>query len=183
MELRIRTEDLKKIGITTSQYLMLWGLYNQVRIKYFVLSGEGIQDLNEKGYIGLQDEKWLLIRKGIEIFEPPSGIFDEFIELFPTRVKDASGIVRVLSPESTDSLSGQKLRKKWHAITKTNVDIQEHIVKCLKEEVKLRKREGSLYWMRNAETWLNKATWEDYEYLLENPKEKESRHHIGEIKL
>ena len=183
MELRVEIASLKKIGITLSQYLMLWGLYNQVRIKYFVLSDDGLKDLSEKEYIGLNGDVWLLTRKGIEVFEPPTGIFDEFLKTFPVRVKDASGIVRVLSPESPDTLSGQKLRRKWHAITKTNVELQNHIVKCLKEEVGLRKKEGNLYWMRNAETWLNKATWEDYEYLLGKPKEKENGHKIGEIKL
>jgi hypothetical protein len=185
MELNIKIEDLKKIGLTLTQYITLWGIYNSVKIKYIVTDEEGINDLKTKGYMvqAFGHENFLLTKRGLELFEPPVGIFDEFIQLFPTRVKDAAGIVRILSPEGPNTLAGQKLRRKWHAITKTNTELQNHIIECLKEEVELRKKEGNLYWMRNAETWLNKCTWEDYEYLLKREKKEETERKVGEIRL
>jgi hypothetical protein len=37
--------------------------------------------------------------------------------------------------------------------------------------------------MRNMETWLNKATWEDYNYLLEKQINNIGSNKIGEIRL
>jgi hypothetical protein len=91
-------------------------------------------------------------------------------------------VVRVLSPASPSSLAGKKIKRKWCAITKNSIEKQELILNCLKAEVELRRKENNLYWMRNIETWLNKVTWEDYQYLLEEPKE-EIKGFMNEIRL
>jgi hypothetical protein len=186
MELRVKIEDLKKIDLTLTQYVYLWGLYNNVRIKYLDIQQEGIDILNEKHYIAkLKDkEEYVLTEHGVELFEPKGGIFEEFLQTFPTRVNDQTGRSRVLSPVDAKSLSGEKMKKKWYSITKNKIELEEHILSCLKQEVVLRKKEGSLFYMRNIETWLNKATWEDYQYLLEKQKpEDRGFAKVNEIRL
>lgn len=183
MELKVKIEDLKKLGITLTQYLYMWSLYNQIPVKFLDIKEEGIIRLEHSGHIIKVSGDYHLTPEGIDIFEPEEGSFSAFIEIFPTRVVDNAGAVRVLSPASPSSLVGQKLRKKWYNVTKRKSDLEDHVLQCLKREVEMRKKEGSLYWMRNAETWLNKATWEDYEYLLEQPKEREKTGKINEIKL
>jgi hypothetical protein len=186
MELRITIDELRKLGLSLTQYILLWGLYNRVKVNYLVVDTVGTEDLLKRQLVGYSTTtgELLLTTKSLEIFEPPSALFDSFIEIFPTRVKNNAGVVRVLSPDSPDSLSGKKIKHKWHSITKNNTKLQEHILECLKEEVRVRTNMGELYWMRNAETWLNKCTWENYEYLLEQPKTAEnSFNKIGEIRL
>jgi len=34
MELRITIEELKNKGLSLTQYIFIWGLYNQVKVKY-----------------------------------------------------------------------------------------------------------------------------------------------------
>lgn len=184
-ELRIKTEDLKKIGITLTQYLLSWGLYNNLRVRFLDIHQEGIDDLLEKGYIAkLKDkDEYVLTERGILLFEPEGGIYELFLKEFPTRVNDQTGRSRVLSPVDAKSLSGEKIKRKWYSITKNKNELEEHILSCLKQEVVLRKREGSLFYMRNIETWLNKATWEDYEYLLEQPIKEKTGSKVNEIKL
>jgi len=176
MELRIETDDLKKIKISLTQYIYLWSIYHRVKVKFFDISEEGIQELYKDKYIGKvvgEEDKYGLTEKGIELFEPSGGIFDTFIQVFPTRVTNHIGQSRVLSPASADTLAGKKMKRKWYSMTKNKIEVEEHILKCLEKEVELRKKEGSLYWMRNIEAWLNKATWEDYEYLLETQTKEE----------
>lgn len=186
-ELRVKIEDLKKIGITLTQYLLLWGYYNNMKVKYLDITKEGISDLKERGYLAkLKDkEEYLLTEKSITIFEPEGGIFDEFLKIFPTRVNNMAGQSRVLSPVDPKSLSGEKMKRKWFGITKNKSEVETMILSCLKAEIELRKREGNLFYMRNLEAWLNKATWEDYQYLLEKKTTDNSTgfNKVGEIRL
>lgn len=186
-ELRVKIEDLKKIGISLTQYLLCWGYYNHMKVKYLDIQQEGIDDLRSKGYIAKIKDKdeYGLTEKGVLLFEPEGGIFDEFLKLFPTRVSNTSGQSRVLSPVDPKSISGEKMKKKWYSITKNKSEVEEMILSCLKAEIQLRKKEGNLFYMRNIEAWLNKATWEDYQYLLEKQTVESSTgfNKVGEIRL
>jgi hypothetical protein len=185
MEIHVRIEDLKKINLTLTQYLVLWALYNKVEIvTYLIIDEKAIEDLKKRAFIfDKEDGIRILTSLGLEVFEPQSIFFDEFIKVFPTRVKNQAGMVRALSPASSSSLSGKKMKRKWCSITKNDVKAQEHILNCLKEEVELRRKENNLYYMRNMETWLNKATWEDYEYLLEESTKENKGFRVNEILL
>jgi hypothetical protein len=183
MELRISINDLKNMGLTLTQYVFLWGLYNQAKIKYLEISQEGLDSLIERLYLAKNGNEYVLLENAIEVFEPHKGLFNDFLNLFPTRVSNFSGETRILSPAGTDTVVGKKLKSKFYRITKNNVEFQKHVLKCLEQELNLRKKEGNLYWMRNCETWLNKATWEDYEYLLDKPIEKETGTKLNQIRL
>jgi hypothetical protein len=175
MEVTINIEHLKSIGLTLSQYIYLWSLYSQVKVKYLEISKEGLDNLIDRFYLTKNGEEYVLLENGLELFEPSNGLFEDFIKLFPTRVTNTNGESRVLSPVSVNSMSGKKMKAKFYRITGNKGEFQKHVIRCLENELNLRKKEGSLYYMRNVETWLNKATWEDYEYLLEQPKKEESK--------
>jgi hypothetical protein len=183
MELRINLRELEDLELSFTEYLVLWGLHEGVRYGKITIDQSIYDNLLAHGHIMIdEDGKYKLLQSGVEIFEPTRSNFSDFISIFPTRVSSPIGEVRVLSPASSNTVVGKRLLKKWLSITHAKPEIETKIIKCLQEEIDLRRKNGTLHFMRNAETWLNKATWEDYEYLLEQPI-KETGTKINEIKL
>ena len=166
MELRIGVDEIKDWGLLVAEYLVLFQIYHNANIKHLTIDSEVYENLEKREYMRKREDTWVLLGKGLDIFEPKEDLFDTFIQTFPTRVQVGIGETRVLSPASSDTSSGKKLRRKWNHITKGKPDTQQHIIRCLEKEVQLREREGKLMWMRSIEPWLNNYTWEDYEYLL-----------------
>lgn len=170
MEFSCNLDELDEKGLTFTEYLILFKLYNYMEYRNISINESVYELLSSKGYIKKDNEDvlgWVLTEKGEAFFDGAPELFDEFIELFPTRVTDNTGVVRVLSPASADTVQGKKLRKKWITITKNNYDKQKHIIDVLRKEVEYRSKTNKLSWMRNAETWLNNGTWEDFEFLLD----------------
>lgn len=172
MEFSCNIDELDELGLTFTEYLILFSIYNQVVYKNIEINEKVYEKLENKSYIGKTEEgTYVLLDKGFDFFVPPENLFSEFIETFPTRVVDpASGSIRILSPASANTVAGKKLKKKWDSISKGKNDFQRHVIDCLKAEIRNRTTTNSLQWMRNAETWLNNGTWEDFAYLLDKPK-------------
>lgn len=172
MEFSCNIDELDELGLTFTEYLILFSIYNSVSYKNIQINPKVYEKLEDKGYIKkIEDDNYVLLDKGYDFFVPPEDMFKEFIELFPTRVVNPNdGSVRILSPSSPDTIVGKKLKKKWDSITKGKLPTQKHIINCLKAELENRKSTNNLQWMRNAETWLNNGTWEDFAYLLDKPK-------------
>lgn len=174
-------EDVKKkhkVGFI--EYLYLISIFWNTAWKHVVFSDELKQKMLDKGFVERnEDDIIVLTEKGNAIFVPEESLFEEFLNTFPTRVTDAQGKPRVLSPARITAGGAQRLFKDWYNITKNDKLKERHIIACLKAEVNLRKNTGNLFYMRTAESWLEKATWEDYEYLLRdddnNPKPSTSR--------
>lgn len=186
MEIKITIEELREKGLTLTQYILMWGIYYRIKVKYFMIDDDGLEALKKDHWITTNEEgKYLLTSKSILLFEPKEGLFDEFVKLFPTRVTNANGQMRALSPVDPNSMAGKKLRAKWFSMLKANISLQEKVIECLKQEIMVRKKEGSLFYMRAAEAWLNKCTWEDYQYLLEKQTVESSTgfNKVGEIRL
>lgn len=168
MEFHCNLEDLEAVGLTFTEYLVLFGIYNMVVYRNIDINEKVYDSLVKKDYIYKEDKDWKLSDKGFDFFAPKDLLFEKFIETFPTRVVDPiSGAVRVLSPAGSNTIAGNKFRKKWDSLTKGNAQLQEHIIKCLEAEIRIRKNAGNLQFMRNIETWLNNGTWEDYEYAID----------------
>jgi hypothetical protein len=167
------TDDFgKRHGITFQGYLFLISIFWDHKWKYITFSDELIEILINKKLITKDDEdKIILTEKGNAIFVPEESLFETFLATFPTRVVDTQGKSRVLSPASINAGMGQRLFKTWYSITKNDKKKEQHLIRCLKEEVELRRKTGNLFYMRTAEQWLDKATWEDYEYLLEKEQD------------
>lgn len=162
----------KKYKITFSEHLFLISVYFGRTWGNITFSDQLQQKMIDEGFIIKTDTFYELTDKGNEIFEPDAGLFEEFLHIFPTRVNDVDGKPRILSPASVNTNAGHRLHTKWYQITKSDKKKERHIIECLKAEVKLREQTGKLYYMRAIETWLQKSTWEDYEYLLVEDKSK-----------
>jgi len=170
MEFSCNIDELDEMGLTFTEYLILFSIYNQVIYKNIQINEKVYEQLERKGYIRKEEEVYVLTDKGFDFFVPPENLFAEFITTFPTRVVDPiNGAVRILSPAKSETVAGKKLKHKWDTATKGRLETQKHILACLKAEIQHRTNTNSLQWMRNAETWLNNGTWEDFEYLLNTP--------------
>lgn len=168
-KLVIDLKDLKKKGLSVAQFLYLASLYYDILVRDMQeIKPEALGDLLNKGYIYGKDNGFDITDYGAMMFESDSELFDKFIELYPTRVLSPNGTPRVLSPSGPDTIAGKKLKGKWDRMTGNRKDLKEHVLKCLEAEINMRKNTNTLHFMRNAETWLNNGTWEDYAYLLEN---------------
>lgn len=168
MEFSCNIDELSELGLTFTEYLILFSIYNQVVYRNIQINEKVYDKLEEKSYIRKEKDRYELTDKGFDFFVPSENLFKEFIETFPTRVSDpVSGSVRILSPAKFETVAGKKLKKKWDSVTKGKIENQKHILECLKAEIHHRTTTNSLQWMRNAETWLNNGTWEDFEYLLD----------------
>lgn len=171
MEIKINLDELERKGLSLAQYLFMWSLYHDLIVRDREnLSADALADLVSRKLIIRKTGEWWLTESAARLFESSAEMFDEFIEKFPTRATFPNGSVRVLSPASANTVAGKKLKKKWCTIVKGNVDFEQKIIKCLEAEVKLRKREGTLHFMKGIEPWLNNGEWESYEYLLSDSK-------------
>jgi len=175
MEFSCNIDELDEMGLTFTEYLILFSIYNQVIYKNIQINEKVYEKLENKGYIEKEGDNYLLLEKGFDFFAPKDDLFEEFITIFPTRVVvPLNGSVRILSPASANTVAGKKLRKKWDTTTKGKIKFQRHVIDCLKAEIENRTATNNLQWMRNAETWLNNGTWEDYAYLLQEPESSRS---------
>lgn len=129
---------------------------------------ENTEDKNSYSFVRLTS-------KGMDIFLSNKDMFHKLIEIYPTSVKTNRGGRRALSVKDPNGIIASKLRKKWLAITKGDLEYQTKVLKCLKKEIEIRKRSGELAYMQNVETWLHNATWEKYEHLID--KDEDSTTH------
>lgn len=179
------TDDIReKHKVTFFEFLYLITIFWDKPWKHLSFSEELKEKVAKRGFTELdEDGKVILTDKGNEIFIPEDGLFDEFIKIYPTRVTDAQGKSRVLSPAKSGSGGAQRLYKDWYAITKNDMKLQRHIIECLKAEITLRKNTGNIFYMRTAESWLEKSTWEDYEYLLKSAEKTDSTTSSRDLRL
>ena len=183
-EIKISSDELKVKNLSFSEWIVLWELYFEEKMPHITIDPKIYEKMQGRALIFEEDDKsYTLLPKGKELFESSDEFFDEFISVFPTRVKTPTGETRILSPAGINTAVGFKLLKKWKGITNSNPEVQKHILDCLKAELELRKKTNTVQWMRNAETWLNKCTWEDYEYLLKEEREIIEGSRVNELKL
>lgn len=181
MIITIDTDTMRsEYDIRLAETIILHSMYYRIMFRNISFNEEAFLNLMEKGLIEPIGEKcsdpdvqnYQLTSKGRDAVEgiPSEGnkecLFEKFISIYPTRILTPTG-TRILSPASVKSKQARKLKRKWNLATNKDPELQEHVIKCLEAEVKLRERENKMEFMRGIETWLNNATWEDYAYLLD----------------
>lgn len=139
-----------------------------------VLSSLDDSYLQDMGFIKITESGNVLRSKGIELFEG-KGLFHKFIATFP--IKTPKG--RYLSPVGTDGIVASSLKKKWTKLFKNNVALEQKAIKVLEAEIEFRLRTNAMEFMQACEAWLNGASYEKYEYLLEE-NEKESLKYLND---
>jgi len=84
-------------------------------------------------------------------------IFEEFLDNYPSSVIRTDGVVDYLR---TDQKTCKMVYLK---LTRNNIAVHEHILKCLKFEVEKRKKDGSMKFMPRMSKWLAQEAWKSYE--------------------
>lgn len=160
---------LKKYNININEYLILYDIANDLSISsIFNYNTSDLVSLQEKAFIKLTEEGMFLRGKANLIFSIGEDLFKEWIETYPTNVKKKDGGTRALSPATTDTILGEKLRKKWDLTFKKDRDKQLFAIKVLKAEVADKKKSGDLEYMTEAYRWLNEGFHEKYSYLVKD---------------
>lgn len=172
-DITIPIELLTELGITINEYLILYSLACTSLKENFEYTMKQLVALEQKGYIKIMSDGICIRHKLNKLF--PSGedpedidLFEQWIDHYPTKVTKKTGGTRALSPATTDTILGKKLRKKWNSLFKKDIVLQQKVVDVLEAEVNDKKRSGDLEYMVNAERWLNGGFWELNEHLLEN---------------
>lgn len=163
----------KELGLV--DFIVLCSIYSSTNnvlkinkfIKYF--KGVSLDLLLSLNYIKYNTDSISLRKQGLSVFEVEEDpYFAEFIKIFPTRVPTTVGGSRHVSPRSLQSKEASDLRKKWANITKDNNNLKQEIIDKLKFDLQTRVKESSLFYLRNAETYLNNRDYEQIELPSEN---------------
>lgn len=138
-----------------------YGLFN----KLFDANIHVYEELVEKGYLTkyVIDSTYKLTPKALSLFSVSNDKFEEFYNLFPSKVPDGFGSFRPTSTESVETKSAQHTKEIWDKLLKSNPEISESIIKGLKNELAHKSRTGSLMYLPNIDSWLNKHSWEQWE--------------------
>lgn len=180
----INIAKLKEFKLNAQEYLTLLFLYvNKTKDKEYqdfvksfgIVSINQMKRLEQANFIKIPDhikpENYELREATMELFEGVKDLFITWILTFP--VKTPSG--RYLSPLGEDTVMAMKLKSKWKSRFGTDTILMQKVIDILQAEVNWRKKNGSMEYIHNAETWLNQGDWEKYEYLLETHKVSKKR--------
>jgi hypothetical protein len=179
--IQINLNYLSEKNMTINQYLSLLKLYiyeTEKRLLPIEVREEDVEWLVEQEYLNIKDDDVSFTEKGKDFFEPKEDLFYKFFELFPHKVPDGTGGFRVLGTSSPDTIYGNKMKRKWNSFTKGNIPLQERIIKALEYELEYRKKNASMTFMQNMDTWFNQGTWEKYiedaerQQKFDEPKDK-----------
>lgn len=175
MDISMNVKNILDYNLTINEYLYLRNIYVKEQDKiidlYKLIDHINEDSLQDRGFIKITDEDIVLRQKTIDLFEP-TDLFNKFLTIFP--IKTPSG--RYLSPAGTEGIAVSNLKAKWNKRFKNKENLQQKAIEVLEAEIAWRKKSGNLEYIHNAETWLNQADYEKYEYLLtesnNKPKEK-----------
>lgn len=88
--------------------------------------------------------------------------FDEFYQLFPTKVLRPDGSYDYLRVDR------ERCRKIYHNAVRKNKTLHDHIMSCLQYEVMDRKRNGQMPYFKRMPTWLSSEEWKVTSEKLKN---------------
>ena len=181
MEIIVDLSALRKAKLYVNEYMLLYYAYcryKKVNKTYTDMYGfcsdtyPLLLKLYEKNYVNIDSNRLATItQKGIDFFEKDSDLFKEFFEAFPHKTPGG----RYLRPGTIDTVAGRKIRKKWERHFQGKVAKAKSAILALKAEIKHRQRNGSLEFMNNMETWINKGNYEVYAHLIEEDKQIDTK--------
>lgn len=168
MILEINTKFLLEHNITAHQFLLVQlasqGEYDAMK-RYLKASDS---------YIDIPKDMINLYNAGL-IANPPSGNatfreikpsekfisamaytgdpFDEFYQLFPTKVLRPDGSYDYLRVDR------ERAKKMYHNIVRKNRTLHDHIMECLRTEIQERTNTGQMGYFKRMHTWLSSEAW------------------------
>lgn len=178
MLIEINTDILQKFGITADDFLYLYLLHAK---SYDCLKRLSLKPntslLQTKGLIKLGEElEDHIVRQAfLDMFQSSfDQMWSELLSHFPLRVYN-NGQMRVLRAKDANAKANSKAREKYRKIVKEDLVKHQFIVKCLINELELRKSTNTLGYMQMLATWVNNYTWEQYEDVEHEQSPEEQR--------
>tara|TARA_R110002020_G_scaffold208452_6_gene414206 strand:- start:15653 stop:16291 length:639 start_codon:yes stop_codon:yes gene_type:complete len=209
MIIEINVDSLISSKLNASQYVILHLLYekryNTLETYYQTFFGEDhltestftwdIEDLHNKKYVLKWNEEKLkdfplqgirdIVLNNAEVkklFGIQDSYFWELFSTYPIKVVNKTGGARSLRPLSLTAKETLTCKKKYENYLgkRTAKNRHEHVMKCLKAELFSRVKGGSMAFMHELLTYINKQAWSKYEYLLELSNQTSKAQKYGE---
>tara|TARA_Y100000817_G_C16618708_1_gene438570 strand:- start:206 stop:526 length:321 start_codon:yes stop_codon:yes gene_type:complete len=89
-------------------------------------------------------------------------MWSELLSHFPLKVYN-NGMMRVLRARDANAKANSKSKERYRRVVGEDLLKHKAIVKCLGNELELRKSTNTLGYMQMLSTWVNNYTWEKYE--------------------
>lgn len=172
MLLTLNTDSVKELNLNYESYSILL-LMAENKIDLIIDYLDTIYKLDNskeiyKRYIKIFQEEGLLENSDkCELTEKAKNIifgdnlFNEFITEFPQKVTRTDGTVDFLR---TDLANAENLYLSYVGRSR---DKHNHILKCLKAEIKQREGNGSMPYMMRVFKWLANKGWTSYEDIVD----------------
>ncbi len=179
-ELVLPIDKIVKLGLTINEYVVLYDVSTGYQLSGLIDNATStLINLEEKGFIRFKDSKIFLRGNSSELFTlDEKGLFEQWLEAYPTSVKTKNGGSRALSFSDPNGKGAKQLRSKWNTIFKNNREKQEKALAVTKLYIANLKKSGDLGYAVQAMRFLNGAYYEQYEYLL---KEQNELDNIGGV--
>jgi len=155
MIVKIDLEVLKKEDLTPDDYVFLWGLFYKINLDIIEIYPNFIP-LEEKGFIKIGDDDYILSNQGRSLFEP-QGIEAKFLEFwtsYPIRTPTGRG----LRDSSSDTKQAGVCKAKYEKVLKKNPNIHKSVMKGLTEYLKVSDKR----FLVAIEVFINQEMWNKY---------------------
>ena len=164
--------EISKFKLNLNEYLTLMKFQHDIDKKSFPFEPDErfFPRLLEEGFIIKEKIGYTLGPAGIRVFKGEDDLFEEFYTTFPHKVPTGMGF-RPVSTTDPTGMSAKITRSIWDRIVKNKPYLQRNIIDGLKRELANRRANNNLAYLHNIDTWLRKATWEQWEDI---PDEKKS---------
>lgn len=178
MEIIINVDILNRNDLTLSEYVYLKALHEnrskeELTQIYTCIDRIEEDGLQERGFIKLMPGNTVILREKANRLFDSGNMFLTFLNTFP--IKAPSG--RYLSPLRSDTIAAEKLEKKWHKLFKGKPHREQRALNVLEAELEWRRNNNKMEFIHNAEAWLNQGDYENFEYLLEEHRHKDTQNH------
>ena len=166
MIVEVNTDILSKFGITADDFLYLYLLHAKSYdcLEQLTLKPD-TEALQTKGLIKLGEElrDHIVRQTFLDMFQASfDQMWAELLSHFPLKVFN-NGHLRVIRAKDAAAKANSKARERYRKIVGEDLLKHQFVVKCLKNELELRKSTNTLGYMQMLTTWVNNYTWEKYE--------------------
>jgi len=170
MELKFDNKFLIENNISPNQMLVLTYIKDNKRKELRQLSKKLMEDPFIYDFGRLTTRKLVegelyttsvLTEEGKALIEGKNQ-FAELLEMFPVSVIRKDGTKDYLR---TDKTRAEKVYKR---ITRGRKDIHEHILTCLSFELKERRNNNNMMWMKKIPNWLSSNEWENWNQRMKD---------------
>ena len=170
MLIPIPVSILLDLELTADEYTICYLIYDKkygLLLKYNKLIGDRFNEilvkLKNKQYISYNSLGNTIDIRAIEVTDTfikllsGNDSFEEFHYTFPTKVRRPEG------EEDYLRINKAKCKLKYRRVVRDSKPMADHLLKCLKFEIKRRRNNGTLGYFKRMYNWLETEEWKRYE--------------------